>query len=35
MVQNGELKVAKNENQNRWYGSNKNGANNGGKPQIN
>lgn len=32
MVQNGELKVTNKENNNRGYGSNKNGANNQGKP---
>lgn len=35
MVQNGEIKVVKKENNNRGYGSNKNGASNGSKPQVN
>lgn len=35
MVHNGEIKVVKKENNNHGYGSNKSGAPNWGKPQVN
>lgn len=35
MIQNGKIKVIKKENNNRGYGSNKSGAPNRGKPQVN